>query len=53
VLASTKLVSRSWSGQEQQEPAPIGGAIFQANWWQHYAASTPAWDMVVVSVDCA
>lgn len=28
----------AWAGQMQQRPAPAGGGIFNAEWWQYYTA---------------
>lgn len=55
VIAELKLVAREWSSQEQQEPAPSGGVIFQTEWWNLYKRTTPLpnFDMVVVSVDAS
>jgi predicted phage terminase large subunit-like protein len=55
VLSSLKAHSREWAGQEQQEPAPSGGIVFNPNWWNYYNARTPlpSFNSVVLSVDCA
>jgi predicted phage terminase large subunit-like protein len=55
VLAGLKRKSREWAGQEQQQPAPEGGAIIQTDWWRFYKLneSLPSFDLVVISVDCA
>jgi predicted phage terminase large subunit-like protein len=55
VIAEMKLNTREWSGQEQQEPTPSTGIVFQPSWWQNYKRATPLpnFDLVVVSVDCA
>lgn len=55
VLENMKSKSREWAGQEQQEPAPSGGVVFRSDWWRYYPAGKhlPAFDQVVLSVDCA
>jgi predicted phage terminase large subunit-like protein len=55
VLAGLKRKSREWAGQEQQQPAPEGGAIINVNWWKYYRLDEPlpSFDVVAISVDCA
>jgi len=55
VIESLKSKSREWAGQEQQEPAPAGGIVFDPNWWIYYARgkSLPVFDQVILSVDAA
>ena len=55
VIESLKAKSREWAGQEQQEPAPLGGIVFDPNWWIYYerGKSLPVFDQVVLSVDAA
>ena len=55
VLSSLKVHSREWSGQEQQEPSPATGIVFDPNWWRYYRRGEPlpSFDLVVLSVDCA
>jgi predicted phage terminase large subunit-like protein len=55
VLSSLKVHSREWSGQEQQEPSPATGIVFDPNWWRYYRRGDPLplFDLVVLSVDCA
>ena len=45
---------REWSALFQQRPAPIGGNMFDPNWWQYYesAEDLPEMDRVMLSVDC-
>jgi predicted phage terminase large subunit-like protein len=42
----------AYSAQYQQRPAPKGGILFQSAWWQFYKTA-PAFDLLVLSVDCA
>lgn len=35
------LGAYAWAGQMQQRPAPLGGGIFKADWWQYYTAPPP------------
>lgn len=55
VLKSLQSHSREWSGQEQQEPAPSTGLVFDPNWWRYYVRgeTLPSFDIVVLSVDCS
>ena len=55
VIESLKAKSREWAGQEQQEPAPLGGIVFNPNWWIYYPRnkSLPVFDQVILSVDAA
>jgi predicted phage terminase large subunit-like protein len=55
VLEGLKKKSREWAGQEQQQPAPEGGVIFQSDWWRFYELNDPlpSFDVVILSVDCA
>jgi len=55
VLAELKRNSREWAGQQQQQPAPSSGIIFQPDWWHYYRSSDrlPNFDQVAISVDCA
>lgn len=45
---------REWSALYQQRPAPEGGNMFNANWWNYYQSrqDIPAMDRVMLSVDC-
>lgn len=54
VLEGLKRKTREWANQEQQEPAPAGGAIVLSEWWRFYERDEPlpAMDIVVISVDC-
>jgi predicted phage terminase large subunit-like protein len=47
-----EMGSAAYSGQYQQRPAPKSGILFQPGWWQFYKTA-PAFDFVVLSVDCA
>jgi len=46
--------SRDFASLYQQRPAPEGGALFSANWWQFYALDDdlPEFQRVILSVDC-
>ena len=46
----------AFAGQYQQTPAPRGGGIFKAEWWQLWAppdGKFPAFDYIVASLDSA
>lgn len=44
---------REWSSQYQQRPAPIGGNMFNPEWWQSYEVDKlPPMDRIMLSVDC-
>ena len=30
------LGARDYAGQYDQEPVPIGGAVFRDHWWRYY-----------------
>lgn len=47
-----EMGTAAYSAQYQQRPAPKGGVLFQPGWWQFYKTA-PAFDLVVLSVDCA
>jgi predicted phage terminase large subunit-like protein len=42
----------AYSAQYQQRPAPLGGIIFQPNWWRYWQ-TLPSMDTMILSVDCA
>lgn len=46
---------REWSAQYQQRPAPIGGNLFNPDWWQFYEGADvlPEIDRLMLSVDCS
>jgi predicted phage terminase large subunit-like protein len=46
--------AREWSALYQQRPAPIGGNMFDPEWWQYYESDTelPVMDRIMLSVDC-
>jgi intein/homing endonuclease len=41
-----------FSSQYQQEPSPVGGSVFKAEWWKEYI-DRPAFEAVIVTVDTA
>jgi predicted phage terminase large subunit-like protein len=41
-----------FSSQYQQEPTPVGGSIFKAEWWKEYT-DRPAFEAVIVTADTA
>ena len=45
---------REWSALYQQRPAPIGGNMFDPDWWQYYESvqQLPEMDRIMLSVDC-
>lgn len=45
---------REWSALYQQRPAPIGGNMFDPEWWQYYDSTSdlPEMDRIMLSVDC-
>ncbi len=44
----------NFAGQYQQMPAPLGGGLVKAGWFQHYAAAErPVFDRIVQSWDTA
>lgn len=45
---------REWSALYQQRPAPIGGNLFDPNWWKYYESKSdlPKMDRIMLSVDC-
>ena len=48
------LGPREFAALYQQRPAPIGGNMFNADWWQFYESpdELPVMDRVMLSVDC-
>ena len=46
--------AREFSALYQQRPAPIGGNMFNPDWWQFYEHDTPMpdFDRIILSVDC-
>lgn len=46
------LGSRGWASQYDQEPVPIGGAVFHAEWWRYYKTA-PAFTQTIISLDSA
>ncbi len=55
VLAERKRRLGSWgyAGQFQQRPTPLGGGIFQREWFRYYDEPPPTFDDLVQSWDCA
>jgi predicted phage terminase large subunit-like protein len=47
-----EMGTAAFSAQYQQRPAPQGGVLFQSKWWQFFK-TRPAFDLLVLSVDCA
>ena len=45
---------REWASLYQQRPAPVGGNMFNPDWWQFYESEKelPVMDRVMLSVDC-
>lgn len=46
--------AREWGALYQQRPAPVGGNMFDPNWWKYYDSKDdlPSMDRVMLSVDC-
>lgn len=46
---------REWSALYQQRPAPIGGNLFNPDWWKYYESKDklPEMDRIMLSVDCS
>jgi predicted phage terminase large subunit-like protein len=46
---------REWSSQYQQRPAPVGGNLFNPDWWKFYSSKDdlPVMDRTMLSVDCS
>ena len=48
------LGARGYAGQYDQEPVPLGGAVFHSEWWRYYTDATlPRISRVVFSFDGA
>jgi hypothetical protein len=46
------LGSRDYAGQYDQEPVPLGGAIFRSEWWRYYQ-DAPRFSRILISLDTA
>jgi predicted phage terminase large subunit-like protein len=54
-LAAIKRVqgSYAWSALYQGAPAPAEGLMLRRDWWHYYTGPLPAFELKVVSLDCA
>jgi hypothetical protein len=52
-MAKIELQSRGYAGQYDQEPVPVGGAVFLDSWWHYYRDTPPRFSRTVLSIDCA
>ncbi|MFL6725275.1 MAG: hypothetical protein ACJ8FS_02025 [Sphingomicrobium sp.] len=47
------LGARGYAGQYDQEPVPLGGAVFHSQWWRYYRDTPKEFDQVLISLDSA
>jgi phage terminase large subunit-like protein len=47
------LGSRDYAGQYDQEPVPLGGAVFRGDWWRYYKDIPARFTRVIISLDGA
>jgi hypothetical protein len=47
------LGSRDYAGQYDQEPVPLGGAVFRSEWWRYYKETPGRFSRIVISLDSA
>jgi predicted phage terminase large subunit-like protein len=54
-IAERKLMlgSRDYAGQYDQEPVPLGGAVFRSEWWRYYNEAPASIRRVIISLDGA
>jgi len=51
--AKDMLGSRGYAGQYDQEPVPLGGAVFHGEWWRYYRDLPGEFERIVISLDSA
>ena len=53
VIRTRKIHARAWSAQDQQNPTPDAGNLFQRDWWKYRKVRRDRYDIIITSWDFA